>query len=501
MGVRILLAVVPALLLAAAPAHAFDPAREARNYSKINERFSQQEANADYQLAELAVGMDNFQSLLERDVGSGGKRVSLSLCASGFNGCAGDIRAYDYEGTKGVQVPFVFVNDNGAHLEGHMWASFATLRRYAASLKPRKRVVKRCRRVRSHRGGRRSPAFAGRVRRRCKRVRVTLPPKPRKVPGVVIQTGSVQAPERLYWWAAQTVAAHGYVAMTFDVQGQGRSDTFGFGDDMFSGVPAQQPTVFTNDLANAIDFFHSTAAKPYSPRKPAAAQRQQDELQAGDASAQNPLSLLRNRGKLGIVGHSLGAYSVSYMQGVDERVDAVVAWDNLGSTTTTPGSQPLKPRVPALGMSADYFLTPTPYTSDPDPQSKNRGFASWQEAGIDTMQVNVRGGTHYEWSYISNPAFGASLRGIDMAGWYTTAWLDKYLKGDRTADRRLLTTRWMDDAQEKAVDPEGDGNMYSFYFPSRIAFGGVRCDDLRAGCAALSPDDGLPPDYSVLDDR
>jgi dienelactone hydrolase len=483
MGARILFAVLVLLLLGAAPALAFDPARELRNYSKIGERFSQEQANADYQIGELAVGMANFQSLLERDLGAGGKRLSLTLCGSGFQGCAGDIRAYGYHGEKGVQVPFIFVNDNGAHLEGHMWASFATLARYQRSLKTRRRGARPCRRT----------------RRRCARRRAAA--RPRKFPGVVIQTGSVQAPERLYWWAAQTLAAHGYVVMTFDVQGQGRSDTFGSGPDMFSGVPAQQPSVFVGDLFNAIDFFHSSAAKPYRPRREPAVARQQEEVATGAASSQNPLSLLLDRRKLGIVGHSLGAYSVSHVQGVDGRVDAVVGWDNLGSTTTTPGSQPVQPRVPALGMSADYFLTPTPYTSDPDPQAKNRGFASWQEAGLDTMQLNVRGGTHYEWSYISNPAFGATLRGMDMAGWYTTAWLDKYVKGRASADRRLLTTRWLSDAREAAVDPEGDGNMLSFYYPSRIAIGGVRCDDVRAGCAALSADDGQPAEYSVLDDR
>ena len=483
MGGRIAAFAVAVLALAgAAPAFAYDPAAEGRNYSKINERWSTLEANTDYQFQQLTIGSSNFADQFTKDAGSGGKRMSLTLCGTGFNGCAGDIRTYDYEGKKGVQVPFVFVNDNGAHLEGHMWASFRTLARYQASLKPRVVTKRRCR------------------RHRCHRVRVVKPAKRRKFPGVVIQEGSVQAPERLYWWAAQTLAAHDYIAMTFDVQGQGRSDTFGSGEDMFGGVPAQQPSVFTGDLENAIDFFESSAVAPYAPRKASAVGIQQSETSAGNASNYNPLSAVLDHSRLGIVGHSLAAYAVSVVQGVDKRVDAVVAWDNLGSSTGQPGSQPIKPRVPALGMSADYFLTPTPYTSDPDPQSKNQGFAAWRKAGLDSMQVNVRGGTHYEWSFISNPAFGATLRGMDMAGWYTTAWLDKYVKGDPTADRRLLTNRWTGDSQEAAVDPDHDGNMYSFYFPSEIAFGDVTCVNLRAGCAALGPD-GLPAGYSVLNDR
>jgi alpha-beta hydrolase superfamily lysophospholipase len=527
----LLAALAVALLAPAAPAGAFDPGREARNYSKINERFATQQANGDYQLNQLAIGLANMQDLIQRDVGAGGKRFSLTLCASGFQGCAGDIRAYDYQGRKGLQIPFVFVNRNGAHLEGHVWLSFRTLARYDASLHPSVALVRRCRTLRQGaRGGhrrharrhrrRRAPAFTGRVhrrfggvrrggaRRRCTQQRVVQPARPLSFPGVVLQTGSIQAPERLYWWAAQTLAAHDYVVLTFDVQGQGRSDTFGFGPQTLAGVPAQDARVFIGDLEDAIDFFDSSPGSPFSPRGAVGAQRQRDEVAARAATAFNPLHALLDRGRLGIVGHSLGAYSVSYMQGVDPRVDAVVAWDNLSSATVQPGSPPSRPRVPALGMSADYYLTPTPYTSDPNPEAKNGGFAAWRRAGLDSMELTVRGGTHYEWSYISNPAFGASLRGIDMAGWYTTAWFDKYVKGDPTADRRLLSGRWRADALEAAVDPDRDGNMLSFYYRSRAAFHRadgslVTCDDLRAGCPALMVQDGEPtsPPYSVLGDR
>src|SRR5206468_1919255 len=43
---------------------------------------------------------------------------------------------------------------------------------------------------------------------------------------VVITTGSVQGSERMYWWLAQDLAERGYVVLTYDVQGQGRSETF-----------------------------------------------------------------------------------------------------------------------------------------------------------------------------------------------------------------------------------------------------------------------------------
>ena len=53
------------------------------------------------------------------------------------------------------------------------------------------------------------------------------------------------------------------------------------------------------------------------------------------------------------------------------------------------------------------------------------------------------------------------------------------------------------------MDPNADGNMMSFYYRSRLdlhrATGErVTCEDLRAGCGALTDADGRPKDYSYL---
>jgi len=83
---------------------------------------------------------------------------------------------------------------------------------------------------------------------------------------------------------------------------------------------------------------------------------------------------------------------------------------------------------------------------------------------LDSMEATIRGGTHYEFSFIPGntlpyPLGTATLRGMDMVAWYTTAWLDRYVKCgkdatcQRRADARLLTNRWRntraqwDDAQ------------------------------------------------------
>ena len=199
---------------------------------------------------------------------------------------------------------------------------------------------------------------------------------------------------------------------------------------------------------------------------------------------------------------------------VDPRVDALVAYDNLrfpadgGDGDTRPDGMPECPSTPAtrdtvppntkpaLGISNDYGLTPTPYTSEPGVQDKNAAFLSFSSPtpDTDTMQVNIRGGTHYESSLIPGntiPVLGTGTwRGEDMVAWYTLGWFDKYLKADPAADARLLSDRWCDDDLTQGVDQNNDGNMFSFYFHSRYDFtpagGGadLTSANMRDGCPA-----------------
>ena len=119
------------------------------------------------------------------------------------------------------------------------------------------------------------------------------------------------------------------------------------------------------------------------------------------------------------------------------------------------------------GISADYGLPPTPNTSLPDPLAKSTESLAYSKAGVDSGEIIIRGGSHLDFSFIPNQAFGASLRGADVIAWYTTAWFDKYLK-QAPADTRLLTNRWREDPIEAAIDPKHDGNAFSFYYLSRL---------------------------------
>jgi dienelactone hydrolase len=455
------LAVVGSLTVSGSAA-AFDPATEAQNFSKTLERQAIY-TSPEGQLLLRQVGTRNEIASVQAQLADPERNFSANLCARGDDGCAGDPRLYDWEAKGyGIVKPVLWTARNGATISGHVWATEA------------------------------GPATR---------------------PGVVITNGSVQADEQMYWYAAQTLAKAGYVVLTWDPQGQGQSDVAGEGADAREGVPAQSDgRPFFDGTEDALEFFFSTPDRPYVPLPSCEtgtshAAKQDRRVAAGLNAPYNPFASLLDPGRVGIAGHSYGAAGVSYIGQWDPRVKAIVAWDNLGPADPGGGGRlgerpcPADPAArtpaaltkPALGIAADYGLPATPNVSDPDPMAKSVQSLAYSRAGVDTGELIVRGGSHVDFSFIANPAFGASLRGPDLAAWYTTAWLDKYVKGDPAADARLLTSRW-----------RGEGNLFSFYYRSRLDVqrtDGTRftCEDLRSGCPGMVDEDGYAGSYSYVD--
>ena len=488
--VAILLAVpvlVSASVAAATPAGAgaqFDPVVEARNFAITLERQAIYDTPS-YQRQLAVTGTKSMLAAVATELRDPAREFMTDLCWNLQNGCAGDIRLYNWGPSGyGLVQPVLFTARNGATLSGHVWAT---------------------------RSG------------------------PPQRPGIVITNGSVQADEQMYWYAAQTLAKAGYVVLTFDPQGQGQSDTLGSGVDALEGVPAQTDgRPFYDGTEDAIDFLLSTPAHPYVPVPSCStgtshAAKQAARVAAGLDAAYNPMWQLLDPSKVGLAGHSYGAAGVSYIAQWDPRVSAVVAWDNLGGPSAKGGAVPGSTRAstigeqpcpadptqrttvpitkPGLGISADYGLPPLPNLSAPDPGAKSVWSHAYSDAGVDSGEIIIRGGSHLDFSFIPLLAFGASLRGADLTDWYTTAWFDKYLKHDATADSRLLSTRWQHDADEAAVDPTHDGNAFSFYYPSRLDIHlgtttgsgtAVDCEDLRAGCPGMTSADGWAGDYAYV---
>ncbi len=461
------------------PPTTFEPVLQAENFSIIEQRQKIYDT-PEYQ-AELAEqGAKNRLEATEEQANDPERNFSDDLCYEGENGCAGDVRLYSWEKDGYGQVRKVlFTNRGGATISARIWET------------------------------------AGKGKR----------------PGIVITPGSVQADEQMYWYAAQALAKDGYIVMTFDAQGQGQSDTFGQAPDEDEGFPAQTDgRPFYDGTEDAIDFLLSTPKHPYEPvpsceTGTSHAAKQNERVKKGLDAAYNPFWNELDPKEIGLAGHSYGAVGVSYIAQWDPRVKAVVAWDNLGPPAPegaeVPGSAgssmtigekacPADPAdravvpitKPGLGMSADYGLPPEPMTELPNPLAKSKESLAYTAADVDTGEIIIRGGSHLDFSFIPNQAFGASLRGADEVAWYTSSWFDKYLKHQRSADRRLLTNRWREDPVEAAVDLHGDGNAFSFYYYSRLDIhlaDGERwdCENLRKGCPGMVTERD-PGDYSYL---
>jgi dienelactone hydrolase len=325
-------------------------------------------------------------------------------------------------------------------------------------------------------------------------------------PGVVITTGSIQGYQEMYFWAAEGLAEAGYEVLTYDVQGQGNSDTFPAMEnctspDNCSGVPFQQSYNFFQGTIDALNYFTSSA---------------------------NPGRADLDAKRIGIAGHSLGASAVSTVGQCYPGVKAIVAWDNLAPAgdkcrangeTNYPAGTPAAPtnEVPALGMNAEYFFNPTPTDTPPAPDAKWDGFKALRAAGTDTMQIGLRSSTHLEWTYVPY-ILPASRLGERVAMYYTLAWFDRYVRGDDSALGRLTATTFDDSADRSSIgagtfspdaaaadpaNPEA-GNVpnlikglkvadrLSFYYASAYDITGahgnkhVSCTDMRKGCSATT---------------
>lgn len=312
-------------------------------------------------------------------------------------------------------------------------------------------------------------------------------------PGVVITPGSVQGSEGMYRWLAQDLAERGYVVLTYDVQGQGTSETLPhtlgglipFCNPLAKpvdgnltgcpGVPFQQIANFTTGTEDAIDWFYS-AANPYG----ALVDRTPDTRTVTPGRTN----------RLAIIGHSMGAAAVSHVQATDPRVETVVALDKLqGPTDPTSfslisdGSANV-PSVPALAVQSEYGFGVTPYLISgggslpipgpglPEPNRERvTGFDDWERAGVDTMLVVPRASTHLEYTDIPY-VLPASRYGQGLTSVYVQAWLDRYLK-HRGSDQALLgtTLRYLEPRGKGVWAPvtlDRDANL-SFYYCSAYA--------------------------------
>jgi dienelactone hydrolase len=412
-----------------------DPAYTARDTQNIADAFGRitgpggQLRNPAYLPALVAAStQQHVDQLLTQVASPTHPAITPGNLAPGWN--VGNPLRADWNGTRGISRKISFTNRYGALLRGHVY-------------RPLPHAT--------------DPYTGERLR----------PP----YPGVVITEGSIQGSEQMYAWLAEDLAERGYVTMTYDVQGQGTSETLPHGE-CCPGVPSQQLDNFTTGTEDALDFFTSRA-NPF--------------LRFFDRSPDpDPFTPGRTT-RIAIIGHSMGAAAVSKIQGTDDRVATVVALDKLtgpDSSGALDGSGNV-PTVPALAVQSEYGFTvspwylsggsslvPEPSPEGPDPRRERRtGYDAWRAAGIDSMLIVPRASTHLEYTDIPL-VLPASRYGQDLTSVYVQRWLGHYLKHEPA--KPLLDTSF------RYLEPVGDGTWspvrlrrdhdLSFYYCSAYGF-------------------------------
>jgi hypothetical protein len=158
--------------------------REAANFDKTNEERRREEADPSFRARldeQSAANLASYQQRIADDPTWAVTSTNVP-CGTWAGQCAGDPFLYPgvdpFYDNEGEVVPVLFYDRDGAGITGRVWA----------------------------------PKGSG---------------AGANLPGVVIDTGSVGASEPLYWWFAQALVRSGYVVLTYDNRGQGRSDTTG----------------------------------------------------------------------------------------------------------------------------------------------------------------------------------------------------------------------------------------------------------------------------------
>lgn len=271
-------------------------------------------------------------------------------------------------------------------------------------------------------------------------------------PGVVVTTGSIQVTQHMYGWLARWLQLQGYTVFTFDVMGQGESES--------TTTNPQSQDNFVEGTIDALRYF---------------------------LSPENPLRDRVDGTRLALIGHSLGATAVSVVQqcssahpggnpavcdGETWPIEAIVAYDSLNGS--------VQPVVPALDHRADgYFINavPTPEAPDPDERVAGGAYRRWRNAGVDACTITVRGGTHAEWTEIPY-IVSATRYGNLQSAYYTLAWLDLHVKDDPVGLGAL---------QAGPIPTEDAGShapwrasLFSGKYRSACATAGWEAPDLRA---------------------
>jgi dienelactone hydrolase len=332
------------------------------------------------------------------------------------------------------------------------------------------------------------------------------------LPAVVFVNGYGSTDEA-YYWAAEDLAEHGYLVMTFNPQGDGGSDAKPAPEyctpggawtrpqemgirEQGSCAGQDPPEVLTGQGTSAtfvatgrVGNEDTTGAAPvYRALAPRYVLGTLDAV-AFLLSDRNPWRGSVDGGRVGVAGHSIGAWAALMAANGDplRRFRAGVALDafhhfDFGVTG----------REPTLFVQSEQENTLGPRVVPPsDPASPRQlhptraAFADLRTRGVDAGFFVLRGSTHDDFT---DSFVQASRDGQRVASYLMLAWLDEHLRAGRAARRgarRLRARRFDRSADVSSIgtgsyDPARGNVPYtiggervaghlSFYYPSELS--------------------------------
>lgn len=295
---------------------------------------------------------------------------------------------------------------------------------------------------------------------------------------------------------AQGLAESGYIVLTFDPQGQGDSDAapnpastycdpngawrqpqeMGIQETGECAGQDPQPEGTTQDLPYLppiLLFQDASGVQPlYRAFRPRFVFGALDAA-AWLLSASNPLRTLVDDTRLGVAGHSIGAYAAAMVANGDpsRRFRAGTSWDSFAYLDNGVG-----PAVPTMFQQSEQENLIGPrYAPPPDPEALHPArlsYRSFLTSCVATKFLVLRSSTHREWSYFApGLVTEASRKGERVAHYQSLAWFDRYLKGATTTYARgdesaqaqdaldRLNAAAFDDSADRSSIGTGAGNL------------------------------------------
>jgi len=214
--------------------------------------------------------------------------------------------------------------------------------------------------------------------------RAQVPPSAGPFP-VILALEGLNTNLAMYRWWHQLYADAGYLVFAFDFSGQGHSE------DEAAGDPGDN----VQEAQDALDYLLE----------------------------QSPVAGVLDSGRIGVVGHSMGAIATLGLQAVEPRIRAAVAAAPISESSAPFEANP----VPVMIQTGDHDgpVAPIPFVN---PAVVRPVFEKLEG---DRAFIVAEASSHAQ--HTNYALLPTSTAGLELAGRYSLAWMDWHLRGDAVA--------------------------------------------------------------------